>query len=446
MSANLKVVVGLGKTGLSCVHYLLRQGYKVAVTDSRANPPGSEELKRDFPHLPLSLNGFDAAMIAAANELIVSPGVSLKEPLVSKQIKHGTPAIGDIELFARTVKAPVIGITGTNGKSTVTTLVGEMAKAAGKEVKVGGNLGTPALDLLDERANLYVLELSSFQLETTSSLNMTTAVVLNISPDHLDRYADMQEYIAAKQKIYQQCQIPVINRDDPISYSGLKNLANVISFGMSEPAEKQFGIRENYLAFGEKKLLAISELKIKGKHQQANALAALALGYAAGLPMSAMVETLKIFSGLAHRCQWISNINDVDWYNDSKGTNVYSSLAAIEGLGNVITGKLILIAGGLGKQQDFSPLHNPVQQYVREVILIGQDARLIADALQNTVPLKFAKDLEEAVQLSKKIAQAGDAVLLSPACASFDMFQNFEHRGQVFMDCVRKMGTSSLSS
>ena len=441
------VVVGLGKTGHSCVRYLKKIGANVAVIDSRENPPDLAELKQEFPDVLVKCGRFDADLLNQADELIVSPGVSINEPAIAAQIAKEKSVIGDIELFARAVKTPVIGITGTNGKSTVTTLVGEMAKAAGWKVGVGGNLGTPALDLLNPATELYVLELSSFQLETTSSLNLAAATVLNISPDHLDRYAGMEEYIAAKQRIFLNANAAVINRDDPTSYSGLKNLDASFrwhdnSFGLSEPKANEFGLRklnkEIFLAYGNENLIAAKDLLIKGTHQLANALAALALGKAVNLPMPVMLNTLKNFPGLAHRCQWVANKNGVDWYNDSKGTNVYSSLAALEGLGSVIHGKIILLAGGLGKGQDFSPLRSAVQQYAREIILFGQDAPQIAIALKDTVPLVFVKDLAAAVKTAKDAAHSEDAVLLSPACASFDMFRNFEHRGEMFISYVKE--------
>lgn len=439
MARNLKVIIGLGKTGLSCVRYLTRQGHPIAVIDSRENPPALAEFKKEFPQIPVSLSKFDEKLLSQAETLIVSPGISLQERAIAKQIAQGIPAIGDIELFVRDAKAPIIGITGTNGKSTVTALVGEMAQTTERRVKVGGNLGTPALDLLDDQASLYVLELSSFQLETTPSLKTVAATVLNISPDHLDRYATMNDYIAAKQRIFNNCQTPIINRDDPLSFSGLKDKQHAISFGLSVPKQNEFGLRDSHLAFGNENLLSVDELQIKGQHQYANALAALALGHAVKLPIQKMLTALKNFKGLAHRCQWIANYNHVDWYNDSKGTNVNSSLAAIEGLGSVIHGKLILIAGGLGKQQDFSSLYGPVKKYVRSAILIGQDAKVIANALNSATEILFAKTLEEAVKLAEKTAKPKDAVLLSPACASFDMFQNFEHRGEVFMKLVKQM-------
>jgi UDP-N-acetylmuramoylalanine--D-glutamate ligase len=436
------VIVGLGKTSLSCLRYLLKQGItreNIAVTDNREQPPGLNEIQQNFPQLRLSVGRFDEKLLDQAQKIIVTPGVSLQEPAIHKQLLRGIQPIGDIELFAQKANAPIIAITGTNGKSTVTTLVGEMAKTAGLNVKVGGNLGTPALDLLDETTELYVLELSSFQLETTYSLKTISATVLNITPDHLDRYQSLQDYIDAKQRIYQRCAIPVINREDPISFSGLKNFSRALSFGLNEPQKNQFGLRDNYLAYDKENLIAANELQIKGRHQIANALAALALGHAAQIPLAAMLQALKNFRGLIHRCQWLAQIDGVNWYNDSKGTNVNSSLAAITGLGDAIQGKLILIAGGLGKNQDFSPLREPINKYVRSVILIGQDAQQIAAALSKETPIISARTLEEAVTIAKQQARSGDAVLLSPACASYDMFRNFEHRGEVFIAAVKKL-------
>ncbi len=444
MNPNM-VIVGLGKTGLSCVRYLARENIPLAIMDSRQDPPGLVEVKQEFPNIPIHLGSFNVDWLQNAKVMIVSPGISLREPAIADAIAKGVPALGDIELFARDAKNPVIGITGTNGKSTVTSLVGEMAKAAGKKVAVGGNLGTPALDLLREQpnANLFVLELSSFQLETTYSLKTLTASVLNITPDHMDRYRDLNEYIAAKQRIYQQCQHPVINRENKLSYSGLNSCNDALSFGLDEPEAGQFGLRQQnaktYLAYGQENILDVAELIIKGRHQWANALAALALGTATGFPLAIMLQTLRTFPGLRHRCQWIATIDNVAWYNDSKGTNVSSSLAGIAGLGDTIHGKLILIAGGLGKQQDFSPLREPVAKFARAVILMGQDAPLIEKALQGATKVLHASDLSNAVKMAQQTAQAGDAVLLSPACASYDMFKNFEHRGDVFIDAVQAL-------
>ncbi|HVV69887.1 MAG TPA: UDP-N-acetylmuramoyl-L-alanine--D-glutamate ligase [Gammaproteobacteria bacterium] len=440
---DLQVIVGLGKTGLSCAHWLAAHHFNIAVTDSRDNPPGLTELQAQFPLVPVITGHFDTQLCQKASRLIVSPGVSLREPAVAAAIAQGIPAIGDIELFAKAHTAPVIAITGSNGKSTVTTLVGEMARQAGKEVEVGGNLGTPALDLLTSKTTeLFVLELSSFQLETTYSLKPAAAVILNLSEDHMDRYDSMTDYLKAKQRIYAGCATTIINRDDPITWQNL-TFEKTLSFGLDEPQEGQFGLRNvegnYYLARGTENLLATSNLKIKGRHQLANALAALALGEAVSLPMPAMLEALKNFQGLTHRCQWVAHYHGVDWYNDSKATNVGAAKPAIEGLGADIQGKLVVIAGGLGKNADFSPLKDTMKKYVRQLILIGKDAPLMANALKGSVNIEQASTMEQAVTLAQQQAQPGDAVILAPACASFDMFNNFEHRGEVFMSAVRAL-------
>jgi UDP-N-acetylmuramoylalanine--D-glutamate ligase len=438
-NSKLKVIVGLGKTGYSCVRHLVKHNCNVAVVDSRKQPPMLQRLQTSFPNVLVHVGNFLEDILAQADELIVSPGVSINEPSIARLIKKGIPAIGDIELFARCAKAPIIAITGSNGKSTVTTLVGEMARCAGLNVQVGGNLGTPALDLLNEpNPSLYVLELSSFQLETTYSLNAEVAVVLNISPDHLDRYKNMDEYIAAKMRIYNGCQIAIINRTEQACLfpTGIQKF---LSFGSNEPGQNEFGIRDNYLAYGMQNLLAVNELKIRGQHQAVNALAALAIGTAIRLPMSVMLEVLRKFEGLPHRCQWVAKINGVDWYNDSKGTNVGAAQAAIEGMGTNIAGKLVLIAGGRGKGADFSSLYSSVKKYVRSVILIGEDAPKLATALNGAAEILNAKSMRQAVKISIEKARQGDIVLLSPACASFDMFDNFEHRGKVFAEEVNRL-------
>jgi UDP-N-acetylmuramoylalanine--D-glutamate ligase len=440
---GLQVIVGLGKTGLSCVQYLSKQGCAVAVTDNRENPPGLEEVKAHFPAVQLSLGRFDADLCAKASRLIVSPGVSLHEPEIAQAISKGIPAIGDIELFVQGAKAPVVAITGSNGKSTVTTLLGVMAEAAGLTVKVGGNLGTPALELLGvTEPDLYIMELSSFQLETTYSLRAAAAVLLNISEDHMDRYNNIAEYLQAKQHIYTGCAIPVINHDDPVTWQGL-NLTNTLSFGLNAPEGENFGLKQvgdqTYLVRGQETLVDTKTLKIKGRHQLANALAALALGQAMHFPMATMIACLHNFQGLPHRCQWVARYHGVDWYNDSKATNVGAAQAAIEGLGMENSGKLIVIAGGLGKNADFSVLCATMKKYVRLLVLIGRDAPVIAAALKGCVATKWAETLPEAVDVAYHQAQAGEAVILAPACASFDMFRSFEHRGDVFMQAVKDL-------
>lgn len=438
---SLYVIVGLGKTGLSCVHYLLESGHLVAVTDDRAIPPGLHELRTSFPQVPVCVGEFSEEMLSQADVLVLSPGVPKAHPLVQAQINRGACVLGDIELFAKQAKAPIVAITGSNGKSTVTTLVGEMAKEAGLNVGVGGNLGTPALSLLSEEVALYVLELSSFQLETTDHLKANTAVVLNISPDHLDRYPVFDDYVKAKQKIYVNCKSPVFNREDLLSARGLQLSEQAVSFGLDRPLPGHFGMIEadstHYFAYGEEKLFSIHDIKLRGRHQWSNVLASLALGKAIGLPFPAMREAAKKFPGLPHRCEWIGSYQEVDWYNDSKGTNVGAAIAAIEGLGQTAKGKLILIAGGVGKQADFSDLRSSVSRYVKSALLLGRDANQIAKALDGTCDIRHIKDFYEAVGLANQLVEAGDIVLLSPACASFDMFEGFDKRGEAFIKTVR---------
>lgn len=441
---DLHVVVGLGSSGLSAIHFLVQQGIPVAVTDSRSNPPNLAELKRDFPDMIISVGKLDESLLSKAARIVISPGVSVREPAISHQILRGTPVVGDIELFAKVAHAPVIGITGTNAKSTVTTLVGEMAKASGINVQVGGNLGTPALDLLTTpRPDLFVLELSSFQLETTYSLTLKVATVLNVTPDHMDRYDAFDDYRNAKHRIYMHADIAVCNRDDPATECENKKVQRKIHFTLNAPKAHEFGIlkqqNELYLAFENQTLMLVRELPILGRHYQANALASLAIGYAYGLPMQPMLRTLSQFKGLPHRCQLVRERNSVLWYNDSKGTNVGATLAAIEGLGPEIQGKLILIAGGVGKNADFSSLVPAIQKYVKTVVLIGEAAPILANVINNQAEICFAKDMEDAIGIADKLAKSSDSVLLSPACASFDMFKNFEHRGQVFTQLVQAL-------
>ncbi len=434
------VVIGLGKTGLSCARFLVDRGFEVVVMDSRDTPPGLNELRQELPELALVLGRFDAGQIERADLLIVSPGVSLKTPVLAAAIAAGKQAIGDVELFARYAGAPLVAITGSNGKSTVTTLLGEMAQYAGKRVLVGGNIGTPALELLQgEAPDLYILELSSFQLETTHSLNPAAAVVLNVSQDHLDRYEGMVEYADAKAGIYAGDGVMVINLDDPVVAGMHRSGRRSIGFTLNKPQDEgQFGLLEHdgqlWLARGSERLLPASRLRLAGRHNIANALAALALGTAVGLPMAAMLAVLPEFIGLAHRCQWVAQTHGVTWYNDSKATNVGASVAAIEGM----PGGVVLIAGGQAKGQDFAPLKEAVEQYCRAVVLIGEDAVQIQEALADCVPVTQAGNMADAVGQAKRMAEAGDSVLLSPACASFDMFSGFEERGRQFAAAVRR--------
>ena len=444
------LIVGLGITGLSCVRFLAQLGVPLAVTDDRQSPPGVEALSSEFEDVTVSLGSFDPGLFEWAQRIVVSPGVSIDEPLIAAARARGAEVVGDIELFAQAAKAPVVAITGSNGKSTVVTLLGEMATAAGKDVRVGGNIGTPALSLLaDAEPDFYILELSSFQLETTSSLNAAVSVVLNVSPDHMDRYCDLLHYSLVKQRVYQGEGTMLVNRDDAAVVAMVQDenesSRSILSFGLGEAADNQFGRvlcgDELWLAQGCKPLLSVSELRIAGEHNQANALAALALGSAMGIPMDAMLSTLKTFSGLPHRTQWVAEIIGVRWYNDSKGTNVGATLSAIQGL----SGPLILIAGGQGKGADFMPLRAAVKDKVRAVVLIGEDASKIEHALVGVAPMTHAGDMVAAVQQAQALAQQGDSVLLSPACASFDMYAGYADRGDAFVQAVHSLQAEAQS-
>src|SRR5690606_17523317 len=425
---------------MSVVRFLARQGVRFAVADTRANPPELVTLQRDYPNVEVRCGELDVDFLCRASELYVSPGLAVATPALQQAAARGVKLSGDIDLFVRNAKAPIVAITGSNAKSTVTTLVGEMAAEAGKRVAVGGNLGTPALDLLADDIELYVLELSSFQLETTERVNAEVAVCLNVSEDHMDRYADMAAYHLAKHRIFRGARKVVVNRDDALSRPLIADQVPSTRFGLGKPDLRDFGLLEvegeKYLARGLEPLLPGRELKIRGAHNQANALAALALGEAAGLPMPAMLAVLRRFSGLPHRCQWLRERNAVNYYDDSKATNVGAALAAIEGLGADIAGKLVLIAGGDGKGADFACLRAPIARYCRAVVLLGRDAELIAAALGDAVPLVRVGSIEDAAQRCAELAEPGDAVLLSPACASLDMFRSFEERGKRFAAAV----------
>lgn len=438
-----RIIVGLGVTGLSVARYLAGRDLPFAVCDTRANPPGLDQLKRFAPMADLYLGELDAELLSAADELIVNPGIALSTPAIQQAMQAGVKVIGDIELFARAADAPIVAITGSNAKTTVTTLLGLMAEKAGKRVAVGGNIGTPALNLLDEQPDLYVLELSSFQLETTEALNAEVAVVLNISEDHMDRYADLAAYHLAKHRIFSGARQLVVNRDDDLTRPLVADQLPCWSFGLNKPDLKGFGLieqdGEKQLAFEFTALMPVSELKTRGAHNQANALAALALGHAAGLPMAAMLDALREFTGLPHRCQWVGQHAGVDYYDDSKATNVGAALAAIQGFGGDLQGKQVLIAGGDGKGADFSALVEPISRHCRAVVLLGRDADRLQQVLAGQLPLQRVSTLDEAVTAAAALAQPGDAVLLSPACASLDMFANFEERGRLFAAAVGRL-------
>ncbi len=435
------LVLGLGETGLSALRWLLAQGANVAIADTRDNPPNIDAVRTEIPDVSVYLGAFNEDILKAVDLLVVSPGVALSQPAIQSAIEAGVAVVGDVELFAqyRPASAKVIAITGANGKTTVTTLVGEMCKAAGLKTIVAGNIGLPVLDALTmEAPDVYVLELSSFQLETTTSLVVDAATMLNLTEDHMDRYADLSMYAAAKAHIFYKASHQVLNRDDAWSMIMQRPTLKISTFGLDFDADG-YGIEhvnnEIWLCDGEQHLMNAADLPIKGAHNAANALAAIALCRAIGLEYAPLLNALYNFKGLPHRVQWVANIGDVDYYDDSKGTNVGATCAAISGLPQ----KVVLIAGGDGKGQDFTPLQSAVSQNARAVVLIGRDAALIEQVLLATeVPMYHAQDMQEAVVIARRMAQAGDAVLLSPACASFDMYKNYISRAEAFISAVKQ--------
>ncbi len=449
LSQRRIMVVGLGDTGLSCVQFLCAQGCTPELVDTREQPPALPTIRQQFPRLRCHLGADDSALLADAELIVLSPGMARSHPLLAK-VPATVPVIGDIELFATAVTAPVVAITGSNGKSTVTTLLGEMARVAGIQVAVGGNLGPPALTLLDPEVALYILELSSFQLETTASLRPAVATVLNLSPDHLDRYPDLATYATAKARIFQGAQQAVSNRDDPVATALADAQLPARRFGLMPPEQptdwglvRETATGDDWIACGEARLLRVADLHIIGTHNLANVLAALALGTALGLPQDAMLQAAQDFTGLAHRCTWVGDWNGVRWINDSKGTNPGATVSALRGCARP-DGAIVLIAGGDGKGADFATLALAIREHCRDLILIGRDAPLLAAACaalpqDSRVRLHHTGELERAVRLAATLAQPGDTVLLSPACASFDQFTDYRHRGECFVAAVQEI-------
>jgi UDP-N-acetylmuramoylalanine--D-glutamate ligase len=432
------LVVGLGATGLSVARFLSARGIQLAVVDTRANPPGLAELRECLPDVAVFLGGFDPVAFARATHLVASPGVALETPAIREAARAGVPVFGDLDLFACAAQAPVVGITGANGKSTVTTLLGLMAEADRRKVKVGGNLGTPMLDLLDDEAELYVLELSSFQLERSSLLEAEASTVLNISPDHLDRYADLQAYADAKRRVFKGPGVMVLNADDPMVEAMAEPGRRCVRFSLKS-ADAEYRLAEadgrEWLVCGNERLMPVGDVRLKGRHNIANALAALALGEAVGLSKAAMVKTLREFAGLDHRMQWVADVEGVSYINDSKATNVGACTAALEGL----AGPVVLIAGGDGKGADFSALAQAVAGKVRAAVLMGRDAALLEQALGGIVATVRVETMKQAVAAARNLAQTGDIVLLAPACASLDQYKDYRERGRVFADAVRSL-------
>jgi UDP-N-acetylmuramoylalanine--D-glutamate ligase len=447
------LVLGLGETGLSMLRYLKAQGARLRAADSRNNPPGLAEAKEYVIEPLIHCGAFSDALFDGIELIAISPGVPLRDPAVERAIARGIEVVGDIELFARQLAGDgsrpdtkVIAITGSNGKTTVTSMVEHLCKAAGKDVVAAGNISPAVLDVMRERGEkqpeVWVLELSSFQLETTSSLGADAATVLNVSEDHLDRYAGMAEYSAAKARIFAGCGVQVLNRDDARCISLARAECKTVTFGLSEPdSADDFGVEHSggdiWLKQGQQRLLRAGELQVAGLHNVANALAAVALCRAIAVPMQALIDGLRSFRGLPHRVERVGEIGGVTYYDDSKGTNVGATIAALQGLGR----KAVLIAGGEGKGQDFAPLKPVVSRHARAVVLIGRDAPIIASALHGCgVSVARAGDMGDAVHQAAGLAQSGDAVLLSPACASFDMFLNYQHRAEVFVQAVQALG------
>lgn len=462
------LVLGLGETGLSMVRWLSAQGAYLRVADSRPAPPGLAEVRRYVASGQIFCGEFNDALFDGIELIAISPGVPLRDPAIARAVARGIEVAGDIELFSLSLpgvdRPRILAITGSNGKTTVTSMVEHLCKAASRDAVAAGNISPAVLDVVMERGanqpEIWVLELSSFQLETTAHLYADAATVLNISEDHLDRYGGMDEYSSAKARIFAGCNVQVLNRDDArcmsITRKGYaagcpepsvppsrraRAECQTITFGLDEPgSESDFGIvrdeGEVWLVQGAQRLLRAGELRVAGLHNAANALAALALCRAIDLPMPVLLAALRSFKGLPHRVERVKEIGGVIYYDDSKGTNVGATIAALQGLGR----KAVLIAGGEGKGQDFAPLNPAVAEHARAVVLIGRDAPLIADALDGSgVKVVLAGDMSDAVQQASRLAHNGDAVLLSPACASFDMFRNYAHRAEVFVAAVNEL-------
>ena len=445
------LILGLGETGLSLARYLSAQGAHLCVADSRMEPPGVATLRSELPQAEVHCGPFGDELLQGIDRIAISPGVPMADPFVQRAIARGIPVEGDIELLAQQLatnhyrrNTRVIAITGANGKTTVTSMVGAMCAAAGLDTQVAGNISPAVLDALrerDQQPQIWVLELSSFQLETTYTLDADAAVVLNVTEDHLDRYAgSMDAYAAAKARIFRGNGVQVVNRDDSRSDSMKIPGRRQVSFGLNPPMrESDWGIsREGeviWLMQGANKILRADELRVTGLHNVANALAALALCRALGMPLAPLVNALRAFRGLPHRVEKVAEVAGITYYDDSKGTNVGATEAALKGLGK----PAVVILGGDGKGQDFSPLKDAVAKHARAAVLIGRDAPLIEKALAGCgKPVLQAHDMDEAVSMSTAIAQAGDAVLMSPACASFDMYRNYLHRAEVFIAAVKR--------
>jgi len=438
-AAKRSLIVGLGATGVAVARYLCARGESVRVIDSRATPPGLDELRTACPEAEVIVQTLDPKWLDGASRVLLSPGLAYDIPLALEARRRGLAVIGDIELFALAARAPVIAITGSNGKSTVTTLASEMLKAQGMAAPAGGNLGPPALDLLDAPADAYVLEISSFQMETADSLAPLAATVLNVSPDHLDRHVTLERYAELKEKLLRAADHAVVNADDPIVAAMGSRHPRVVSFSVATELARGYSIvergGERWLARDREPLLRAAELAIRGTHNEANALAALALTAGLTRDLPAALEVLCTFPGLPHRCQRVAVRKGVTYVDDSKGTNVGATLAALQGL----DGPLVLIAGGLAKGQDLAPLAEGARGKLRAAVLIGAAAPELEQVLVGVCPTVRAASMEDAVTRSAALARRGDTVLLSPACASQDMFRDYKERGDLFARAAEEL-------
>jgi UDP-N-acetylmuramoylalanine--D-glutamate ligase len=438
------LVLGAGLTGMSCARFLQKHNIDFSINDSRQTPVDLETFKTEFPMVPLFTGSWNAEAISQADIILASPGVDLTISDIKTNISDDCDVMGDVELYTRLTNTPTLAVTGSNGKSTVVSLLAYLGNALGFNTQLGGNIGVPVLDVVDEKIDFLVLELSSFQLETMTSMNAIASCILNVSDDHLDRHQTMDNYTNIKQRIYPQANVAIINRDDVSTH--LRNAAEQVSFGSDKPSEKQFGLlsvdASTFLMFGDKKLINLKELPLAGAHNALNYLAALALGQQAGWSLDAMVDHLSGFEGLPHRCQRVETSDNIHWINDSKATNVGATVAAISGFAKLLIKgqKIILIAGGDAKGADLSPLGAVVSDHVSQLYVLGKDAHKFIELIDKCI---HVESIEEAVHKANAQACHNDIVLLSPACASIDMFKNFVERGNAFMQAVQLVQEAS---
>lgn len=436
------LVIGLGKTGFSIARFLESQRQPFIAYDTRLQPPDLQEFQQKYPEVTCYCHDYPDDLLEHIDKIICSPGVALHEEILQDALAKGIVIENDLDCLMRLIDAPVIGITGSNGKSTVTTLVGLMCQEQGFNTAVGGNLGTPVLELYQEKPNadIWILELSSFQLLHAQPIPLKAATILNISADHIDYHGSMDAYVAAKQRIFEQTEMLIFNRQDVHTLPRI-HAKYQESFGLTVPKHQEWGIVQTpegeAIAFEDDVYILTKNLKLQGRHNWQNVMAACALARYVGVSKKAMKQVLSEFSGLAHRTQWVASIDGVTYVNDSKGTNLGATFAALEGMGPTLAGKIVLIAGGQSKGADLCAIRPLLEKYVRHVVLIGQDAPLIAHQWQGAVDLIHASDLKEALDIARLHAQADDMVLLSPACASLDMFKNFEDRGRQFVTLVK---------